>query len=247
MLRKRVITVLTFNDGVLFRTKEFIPDYRYTVNFVDAWSIDEIVILDITRPGQGTRGNFFDVIENFSEKCFVPIAAGGGVKHIDDFKTLLNLGADKIVINTSAIENPELLSKAAELYGNQCIVVSIDAKQKGSAYEVYSNCGSKATGLQPFDWARRVEELGAGEIMITSIDKDGSLEGYDNVLNCLVASAVSIPVLVCGGAGQWQHFVDGFKLGGASAVCTTQIFHFSETSIKTAKQYLTKKGILVRI
>ena len=247
MLAKRLVTVLTLNDGVLFRTRNFHPDYRYTLNFVDAWSVDEIVVLDITRPGDGERQTFYDVVEDLARRCFVPLACGGQVRSVDEVKKLLRLGADKVVLNTGAIERPALITEAAQLFGAQAVVVSIDAKRRGPAdYEVYKCFGSVPTGLSPQAWASRAEALGAGEIFITSIDKDGSLEGYDNELNRLVADAVNVPVLVCGGAGSWQHFCDGFADGRASAVCTTNIYHFTDTSIRSAKQYLRNAGILVR-
>ncbi len=248
MLKKRLITVLTFNDGVLFRTKDFSPDYRYTLNFVDAWSVDEIVVLDITRPDFGKKENFFSVVSDFADRCFVPVAAGGGVRNTDDFKALLGLGADKVVINTQAVMRPEFITEAARLFGSQCVVVSIDAKKnKEGSYEVYTEFGTKPTGLDPAAWAKKAQESGAGEIMITSIDKDGSLEGYDNELNRIVADSVEIPVLVSGGAGKWQDFVDGFSQGKASAVCTTNIYHFTENSIKSAKIFLKNSGIDVRV
>lgn len=248
MLRKRLITVLTFNDGVLFRTKKFHPDYRYTLNFVDAWSVDEIVVLDITRPGEGRRENFYSVVTEFADRCFVPLAAGGGVKTIEDFKTLLRLGADKVIINSEAVARPELITESAKLFGSQCVVVSIDAKSTGRGhYEVFTSYGTYPTGMDPVSWAKEVQERGAGEIMLTSIDKDGSLEGYDNELNRIVSEAVEIPVLVCGGAGKWQDFVEGFKQGGASAVCTANIYHFTETSIKSAKLFIKNNKIDVRI
>jgi len=248
MVRKRLIAVLTFNNGVLFRTRNFIPDYRYTFEFVDAWSVDEVVLLDITRPGKGSRENFFDVVQIFAGNCFVPLTVGGCVKSVDDFRTLLSIGADKVVINTHAYESPALISQAAELYGSQCVVVSIDVKfNQNSQYEVFTRFGLNSTGVSPTKWAMKVQELGAGEILIQSIDKDGSLEGYDNKLNKSIADAVNIPVLVCSGAGKWQDFADGFRKGNASAVCTTNIYHFTETSIKSAKQYLNSAGIKVRI
>ena len=247
MLRKRLITVLTFYDGVLFRTKNFTPDYRYTLNFVDAWSVDEIVVLDITRPGTGDRENFYQVVSEFARNCFVPLAAGGGVKTVEDFRILLGTGADKIVINSEAIRRPELITEAARQFGSQCVVVSIDTRYSGSDYEVYTEFGTHNSGLRPDEWAMRAEELGAGEILITSIEKDGSLQGYDNVLNRLVSNVVSVPVLVCGGAGNWRHFVDGFNEGDASAVCTTNIYHFTETSINSAKNYMRDAGLIVRV
>jgi cyclase len=248
MLRKRLVTVLTFNNGVLFRTRNFLPDYRYTLNFVDSWSVDEIVVLDITRPGMGERNNLYKVVKEFVDNCFVPIAAGGGVRSIEDFKTLLRIGADKVVINTQAVRNPEIITKAAKLYGAQCVVVSIDAKKTANgSYEVFTKFGSTPTGKEVSAWAKEVQSRGAGEIMITSIDKDGSLEGYDNELSKIVSEAVDIPVLACGGAGKWQDFVDGFEKGRASAVCTTNIYHFTETSINSAKVFLKNAGIDVRL
>jgi imidazole glycerol-phosphate synthase subunit HisF len=246
MLRKRVVTVLTFNDGVLFRTKLFTPDYRYTANFVDAWSIDEIVLLDISRPERRNPELFDSVVRDFSAKCFVPLCVGGGVRSLDDFKRYLDLGGDKIAINTIALERPELITQGARRFGSQCVVVSIDVRKDADGYRVYKNCGRDATEWRPEDLARQVEKLGAGEILLNSINRDGSLEGYDNDLNLLVVRSVTIPVIVCGGAGKWQDFVDGFKLGGADAVATTNIYHFTETSIKSAKQYLVKQGLNVR-
>lgn len=247
MLRKRLVTVLTFNDGVLFRTKNFNPDYRYTLSFVDAWSIDEIVVLDVTRSGKGERNNFCEVVKEFANRCFVPLAAGGAVCAIEDFRTLLGVGADKVVVNTEAVRRPEFITEAAKLFGSQCVVVSIDAKKKqDGSYEVFTEFGKKSTGLDPTEWAKKAQKLGAGEIMITLIDNDGSLEGYDNKLNQIVSEAVDIPVLVCGGAGKWQDFVDGFTHGKASAVCTTNIYHFTESSIKSAKNFLKQAGIKIR-
>lgn len=248
MVRKRLIVVLTINNGVLFRTRNFIPDYRYTLNFVDAWSVDEIIALDITRPGEGERKNFYAVVEELATKCFVPLAAGGGVRSIDDFRQLLNIGADKVVVNTEAVKRPDFITEAANVFGSQCVVVSIDAKKnENGEYEVYSEFGTRPSGMHLSVWACKVQKLGAGEIMITSIERDGMLEGYDNELNNLISQNVSIPVLACGGAGKWQDFVDGFIKGGVSAVCTTNIYHFTESSINSAKKYLVKNNIPVRI
>ena len=248
MLRKRLITVLTLNDGVLFRTKEFTPDYRYTLNFVDAWSVDEIIVLDITRDKDKERSIFFSMIEELAARCFVPLTAGGHIRSLEDIKTMLRSGADKVVLNSAAVESPEFITEASRLYGSQCIVVSIDAKLKeDGGYEVFTNCGSTPTGMDPATWASKAEEFGAGEVLVTSIDKDGSLEGYDNRLNRLVSDVVAIPVLGCGGAGKWQDFVDGFEKGGLSAVCTSCIYHFTETSIRSAKKYLHNAGIPVRV
>jgi cyclase len=248
MLRKRLITVLTFCDGVLFRTRGFTPDYRYTLNFVDSWSVDEIVVLNVTRPRGEGREAFERIVQEFARKCFVPLAAGGSVKEIEDVRRLLRIGADKVIVSTEAVARPAFITEIAQQYGAQCAVVCIDAKRSPSgAYEVYTEFGSKPTGLDPVEWAKQVESLGGGEIIIQSIDKDGTLEGYDNELNRLVVDAVKIPVLVCGGAGAWPHFVDGFEKSRASAVCTTNIYHFTEKSIKSAKVFLKKAGVDVRI
>ncbi len=248
MLRKRVVTVLTFNDGVLFRTKLFDPDYRYTLNFVDAWSVDEIVVLDITRPGAGKRENFFRVITGFAEQCFVPLAAGGGIRTTEDVKLYLSLGADKVVLNTAAIARPRFITEIAELYGSQCVVVSVDAKRNASGkYEVFSHFGREPSGMEISDWSRQAEAYGAGEILVTSIERDGFLEGYDLELCRAVTDAVNIPVLILGGAGNWQHMADGFETAGASAVCTQNIYHFTESSIRSAKNFLANAGIAVRV
>lgn len=248
MLRKRVVTVLTFNDGVLYRTKLFRPDYRYTLNFVDAWSVDEIVVLDVTRPGEGSKENFYQTIQNFASNCFVPMAAGGGIRNKEDVKKFLSLGADKVIINSGAIDRPDLINEIAELYGSQCVILSIDAKKNNKGVnEVFSNFALSSTGRDPTEWAKEGEDRGAGEILITSIDRDGWLQGYDIELCKSVTEAVNVPVLIMGGAGNWKHFLDGFEKGGASAVCTQNIYHFTESSVKSAKVYLRKAGIDVRI
>lgn len=247
MVRKRLVTVLTINDGVLFRTRNFEPDYRYTLNFIDAWSIDEIVLLDITRPGMGDRDNFYKIVSEIAENCFVPLTVGGGVRSLEDYQILLRMGADKISINSIAVRQPDIIYESAQRYGSQCTTVSIDAKKStDGVYRVYTDNGKVLSEWDVVSWAKEVESRGAGEILIQSIDKDGMLEGYDNELNRLVSDAVNVPVLVCGGAGNWAHFVNGFNNGGASAVCTTNIYHFTEQSIHSAKTYLFKHGIPVR-
>lgn len=247
MLRKRLITVLTFNDGVLFRTKLFEPDYRYTLNFVDAWSVDEVVILDVTRPGQGDRENFYKVVEHFARNCFVPLAVGGGIRDVEEVRRLMGYGADKVVLNTGAVERPELISETAKLYGAQCVVLSIDAKKTGDgAYEVYSTFGAEPTGMSPREWAAKGEALGAGEVLITAIERDGWLQGYDLDLCCDITDAVKVPVLALGGAGSWKHFTEAFKECGVSGVCTQNIYHFTEQSIHSAKAFLGKNGVDVR-
>lgn len=251
MLRHRLVTVLTFNDGTLFRTKLFQPDYRYTHNFVDSWMVDEIVMLDVTRNGGDNRA-FLDVVSQFAGECFVPLAVGGGIRSLDDVRRFMAVGADKVVVNSGAVERPALITEIAGAYGAQCVVLSIDARRKpdggpGGEYEVFAGCGGTPTGLEPAEWAKRGEELGAGEIMITSIERDGSLQGYDLELCKRVSDAVTVPVLALGGAGSWKHFVEGIEKGGASAVCTQNIYHFTENSILSAKKFLADRGIAVRM
>jgi len=247
MLRHRLVTVLTFNDGTLFRTKLFQPDYRYTHNFVDSWQVDEIVMLDVTRGG-GDNRPFLDVVTKFARECFVPLAVGGGIRTLADVRRFMAVGGDKVVVNSGAVERPGLITEIAEAYGSQCVVLSIDArKTPAGGYEVFSGCGGKATGLDPAAWATRGEELGAGEVLITSIERDGSLQGYDLTLCKRISDAVSVPVLVLGGAGSWKHFVEAIEKGGASAVCTQNIYHFTESSILSAKKFLADRGIAVRM
>lgn len=247
MLRKRLIAVLTLNDGVLFRTKLFRPDYRYTSNFVDAWSIDELVVLDITRNGQGSRARFEEAMANFARRCFVPLAAGGGVRSLDDVDRLLEIGADKVVVNTGAIERPGLITEIARKYGSQCVVVSIDAKPAAEGYRVYSHFALTDTGRDAVEWARQAQDLGAGEILVTAVERDGWLQGYDLDLVGAIAATVKVPVLALGGCGNWQHVVDLFGKTTAAAACTQNIYHFTESSIRSAKAFLRNAGIEVRI
>lgn len=247
MLRNRLITALTFNHGVLFRTKLFQPDYRYTANFIDAWSIDEIILLDITRPEEREVGVFEQVIESFAKKSFVPLCAGGGIKSTSDAKRFLDSGADKISVNTILHDDPNEVKSIISKFGQQCVVGSIDVKIKDNKYKVWKNCGREETDHNAGDFAAYLEEIGCGEIFVTSIDRDGSLEGYENGLSLEVTSSTNLPVILCGGAGKWNDFLDGFNLGKASAVATTNIYHFTEKSIQSAKQYLRKNNILVRI
>lgn len=248
MLHKRLITVLTFNDGVLFRTKLFNPDYRYTLNFVDAWSVDEIVVLDVTRSGEGERANFESVVRRFASQCFVPLTVGGGIRSMDDVRRIIALGADKVAVNSVVAERPGLIGEIATQYGSQCVVCSIDARRNQQGrYEAFTHFARQATGCDVATWARRAQDLGAGEILVTSVERDGALSGYEIELCRQVVDAVQLPVLISGGAGRWQHFVEGFVKGGASAVCTNNIYHFTEASICSAKAYLAKAGIAVRI
>ena len=240
MLKKRLIAALALNNGVLFRTKLFRPDYRYTLNFVDLWSIDEIVALDVTRPGEGERKNFEAAIEKLAENCFVPLTVGGGIRSLDDIKRLFDLGADKFAINTAALERPALVSELTQKLGSQAITVSIDVK----GGRVHSHCGTRATDWDAVAWASEVERLGAGEILLTAMERDGALQGYDLALVKGVVDAVSIPVIALGGCGNWKHAAEILKI--ADGACTQNIYHFTETSIMGAKAYLKQAGVPVR-
>lgn len=246
MIRTRVITVLAFNNGVLFRTRGFVPDYRYTANFIDTWSVDEIIALDISRPGQGDRDNFERAVIDIARECFVPLTVGGGVRSLADFRRLLSIGADKVAVNTGALDDPSLVEAAAKTFGTQCVVACVDAARTAEGYEVMAACGRRPTGLAPDAWAARLAGLGAGEILLQSVERDGTLEGYDLELCSLVRRAVDLPLLVSCGAGKWQHFADGVR-HGADGVCTQNIFHFTESSIASAKKYLAARDIPIRL
>lgn len=252
-MKQRLIVVLTLNDGVLYRTKRFTPDYRYTINYVDSGLVDEVIALDITRPGQGGRQNFYRAVEDFSDRCRVPLTVGGGIRTVDDARKLMDCGADKVVLNTGAVERPELITEIAEVYGAQAVVVSVDAWRHPHVdslgrghYEVYTHFGSKCTGRKVSTWVRKAVRLGAGEILVTSIQRDGSLLGYDNILNRRVVDAVTVPVLCAGGMGNWQHLVEALETG-VSGVCVSNIFHMTETSLRAAKEHMKGAGCLVRL
>lgn len=227
------------------------------VEHFNAWNIDEIVILDINREKNydflrpdanydGTIKEFHELIKYVSKKSFIPITAGGGVRTVDDMRIYVQSGADKITINTAALEKPEIISEGAKLFGSQCMVVSIDAKrQEDGSHRVMKEYGRVDTGLEVVDWAKQVEKLGAGEIFLTSIDQDGTLAGYDLKLIKKVVEAVRIPVIASGGVGDWQHLVDGLDQG-ASAVSVGNKFHFTEHSTMHAKNFMRKNGIEVR-
>jgi len=245
LLRRRIITFLTFNNGVLFRTKNFVPDYRYTANFIDTWSVDEIVIVDISKEKKDKR-NFLKVINNFARNCFVPITVGGGIKSVDDARSFLSAGADRVVVSTGIVESPELISEISNFFGAQCLVAAIDIKLHSQQYKIYIENGKKKTDLNLIQWIKKIEKNGAGELLINSIDKDGSLSGYDIKICKEVSKKVKIPIVIAGGCGNWNHFYEGIKIGGADAVSTNNIYHFTERSIKNAKNYLKKRGILIR-
>jgi imidazole glycerol-phosphate synthase subunit HisF len=251
MLKKRLIACLLWNNGAIvqsvrFRHTNAVGNAFTAVDFFHIWTVDEIVILDVSRK-EVDRSEFYRMIRELSRRCFIPLAVGGKIKSVEDMRELFRSGADKIVINTEAIRNPTLITQGAHMFGTQAIVVSIDTrKTPDGVYEVYTNQGSEATGRSASEWAKEAQVKGAGEIFLTSIDRDGSQQGYDLDLVSQVTEAVSIPVIASGGVGEWQHFVDGIVKGKADAVSAANIFHFSEQSTRKAKDYMLEHGIDLR-
>jgi cyclase len=213
----------------------------------DDQGADELTFLDITASSDD-RGIIFRIIEQVAEQVFIPLTVGGGVREVQDVRNLLNAGADKVSINTSAVVNPQLVADAASRYGSQCIVVAINAKQTApNKWEVFTHGGRKATGLDVIEWAKKMQTLGAGEILLTSMDQDGQKRGFDLALTRSVIDALEIPVIASGGVGNLQHLADGVKLGGADAVLAASIFHFGEYTVQQAKQHMAQQGIEVRL
>ena len=251
MLKRRLIPVLILREGMVVQSVQFkhtnIIHWKplTAVDFFNKWAVDEIVILDVTR-NEKKRQLFHEIVSGLSRKCFVPLTVGGWIKSLDDVLYLLRTGADKVVINTEAFRRPELISECSSVVGKQCMVVSIDVKVNGNNYEVYIDRGREATGTSPSDWAKRAEEMGAGEIFLNCIERDGFREGYDLKLLQKVVQSVKIPVIAMGGVLNWQHLVDGIKIGGADAVAAANIFHYTEHSTKKAKDFLRNSGIDVR-
>jgi imidazole glycerol-phosphate synthase subunit HisF len=253
MLAKRIIPCLDVNAGRVVKGVNFINlrDAGDPVEIAKKYNdegADEITFLDIIASSDA-RGLILDIIERVAEQVFIPLTVGGGVREVADVRRLLNAGADKISINTSAVTNPQLVQDAADKFGSQAIVVAIDARRKenGAGWEVFTHGGRKATGLDAVDWAQRMNELGAGEILLTSMDRDGTKSGFDLALTRAVAEAVTIPVIASGGVGALEHLADGIIEGRADAVLAASIFHFGEFSVKAAKQHLAARGIEVRM
>lgn len=255
MLKKRIIPCLDVKDGRVVKGVNFVglKDAGDPVEIAmryDAEGADEICFLDITASSD-KRDIMLDVVRRTAQGIFVPLTVGGGVRTLDDIKSILRAGADKVAINTAAVTDPELIRMASQKFGNQCIVVAIDAKRSvhqgiASGFEVYIHGGRTATGLDVLAWAKQVEGFGAGEILLTSMDRDGTKSGYDLELTALVASQLDIPVIASGGVGTREHILEGFKTGQASAVLAASIFHFGEISIGQIKDYLLAHQILVR-
>jgi cyclase len=251
MLKNRIIPCLDVKNGRVVKGINFV-DLKDAGNPVEQAKIysdggaDEICFLDITASNEN-RDTIYDVVERTSKKCFVPLTVGGGVRGVDDINKLLNCGADKVSINTAAVQNPEMIIESSKKFGSQCIVVAIDAKKNGNKWEVFTHGGRNNTGIDAIEFAKKMENSGAGELLVTSMDRDGTQIGYDNDLMFKISSTVNIPTIASGGAGSLDHLVDGIKLGNASAVLAASIFHYGKHTIKEAKQYLNSKGIPVRI
>jgi len=252
MLAKRIIPCLDVTAGRVVKGVSFVKlrdagDPVEIAKRYDDQGADELTFLDITASSDD-RGIIFRIIEQVAEQVFIPLTVGGGVREVQDVRNLLNAGADKVSINTSAVVNPQLVADAASRYGSQCIVVAIDAKQTApNKWEVFTHGGRKATGLDVIEWAKKMQTLGAGEILLTSMDQDGQKRGFDLALTRSVTDALEIPVIASGGVGNLQHLADGVKQGGADAVLAASIFHFGEYTVQQAKQHMAQQGIEVRL
>tara|TARA_B100001996_G_scaffold145736_1_gene111006 strand:+ start:10 stop:765 length:756 start_codon:yes stop_codon:yes gene_type:complete len=251
MLKNRIIPCLDVKNGRVVKGINFV-DLKDAGDPVEQAKIysdggaDEICFLDITASNEN-RDTIYDVVERTSKKCFVPLTVGGGVRSVEDISKLLNCGADKVSINTAAVNDKQVIVDSSKKFGSQCIVVAIDAKKNGDRWEIYTHGGRNKTGINAVKFAKEMEESGAGELLITSMDKDGTQVGYDIELMSQISSSVNIPIIASGGVGNLDHLVDGIKLGNASAVLAASIFHYGKYSIKQAKDYLDSKGIPVRI
>lgn len=252
-LTRRVIPCLDVNDGRVVKGIEFVDlrdagDPVELAAFYDREGADELVFLDITATSD-SRGTILDVIERTADQIFIPLTVGGGIRSTDDIKQVLRAGADKVSINSAAISNPRLISDGAEIYGSQCMVVAIDVRHdpETGKWIVYSHGGRKATDLDAVEWAAEVARRGAGELLVTSMDRDGTRDGYDLDLLAAIGSSVDIPLIASGGAGNLDHLVEGLAPGRADAVLAASIFHFGDFRVREAKEYLATQGIPVRL
>ncbi len=251
MLKMRVIPCLDVKDGRVVKGVNFVDlvdagDPVEQAKVYDRAGADELTFLDITASHEN-RDTIYDVVGRTAEQCFMPLTVGGGVRAVDDIRKLLLAGADKVSINTAAVHRPEFVREAAEKFGSQCIVVAIDAKQVSTGrFEIFTHGGRNATGLDAVDWARRMTEYGAGEILLTSMDRDGTKQGFNLPLTRAVADAVGVPVIASGGVGTLDHLVEGIRDGHATAVLAASIFHFGLFSIAEAKAHMAAAGIPVR-
>ena len=251
MLKARIIPCLDVKDGRTVKGVNFVDlidagDPVEQAKFYDSQGADELTFLDITASHEN-RDTIFDVVSRTAEQCFMPLTVGGGVRAVEDIRKLLLAGADKVSINTAAVHRPEFVGEAAEKFGAQCIVVAIDAKATGPGkWEIFTHGGREPTGIDAVDWAKRMAKLGAGEILLTSMDRDGTRQGFDIDLTRTLADAVTVPVIASGGVGTLDHLVAGIRDGHASAVLAASIFHFGEYSIPEAKAHMAAAGIAIR-
>ena len=251
MLKNRIIPCLDVKNGRVVKGINFV-DLKDAGDPVEQAKIysdggaDEICFLDITASNEN-RDIIYDVVEKTSKKCFVPLTVGGGIRSVEDINKLLNCGADKVSINTAAVENSKVVSESSKKFGSQCIVVAIDVKKNVDRWEVFTHGGRNNSGIDALEYAKKMENCGAGELLVTSMDRDGTQVGYDIDLMSKISSKVNIPVIASGGVGNLDHLVDGIKLGKASAVLAASIFHYGKHSVREAKEYLNSKGIPVRV
>ena len=254
-LAKRIIPCLDVDNGRVVKGVKFVDirdagDPVEVARRYDSEGADEITFLDITASSDD-RDTIVHVVEQVASEVFIPLTVGGGIRTLDDIRRMLNAGADKVAINTAAVFNPEFVKEATEHFGSQCIVVAIDAKQVADGeyprWEIFTHGGRKPTGIDAIEWAKKMEQYGAGELLLTSMDRDGTRDGFDLRLTRAICDAVSIPVIASGGVGGLQHLVDGITEGHADAVLAASIFHFGEFSVGQAKQYMQDQGIEVRL
>ena len=251
MLKNRIIPCLDVKNGRVVKGINFVDlkdagDPAEQAKIYSDGGADEICFLDITASNEN-RSTIYKVVKKTSEKCFVPLTVGGGVRSIEDINKLLKCGADKVSINTAAVQNTKIVMESSSKFGSQCIVVAIDAKRKGDGWEIFTHGGRKETGINAIKFAKQMEEYGAGELLVTSMDRDGTQKGYDIDLIKEISEMVGIPVIASGGVGNLDHLVEGITKGKANAVLAASIFHYGKYSLKEAKQYLDSKGIPVRI
>jgi cyclase len=250
VLAKRIIPCLDVKGGRVVKGTQFVDlkdagDPAEIAKIYDQQGADEIAFLDITASYE-KRDILLDIVRRTAEEIFIPLTVGGGVRRLEDIRTLLKAGADKVSVNTAAVKNPRFVERASKRFGSQCIVIAIDAKRKGDSWEVFTHGGRVPTGIDAVLWAKKMEEMGAGEILLTSMDRDGTKDGYDIELTRTISEQASIPVIASGGVGTLEHLYEGLALGKASAVLAASIFHYREYSISQVKSFLKEKGVTVR-
>lgn len=251
MLKKRVIPCLDVNNGRVVKGVNFVDlvdagDPVEQAKLYDEAGADELCFLDITASHEG-RDTIYDVVERVAEQCFIPLSVGGGVRTLEDIRKLLTSGADKVCINTAAVKNPEFVKEASEKFGSQCIVVAVDVKKVGDHYEVFTHGGRNATGIEAIGWVKKMADYGAGEILLTSMDRDGTKQGFDIEITRMVSDSVPVPVIASGGVGALEHFPEGVIKGGADALLAASVFHFGTFSIQQVKAHMQDAGVAVRL